>query len=88
MRFRKPFYRESRKLWYVQIDGKQINLGPDKKDAFEQYKKLITERKQHPVGEEPLVVEMLDLFLEWCQREKAIRTFECSRQFCAHSKAA
>lgn len=27
----KPFFRAPRGLWYVQIDGKQINLGPAKR---------------------------------------------------------
>jgi hypothetical protein len=31
----KPFFRKSRGLWYVQIDGKQHNLGPHQADAFE-----------------------------------------------------
>jgi hypothetical protein len=25
----KPFFRAPRGLWYVQIDGRQVNLGPD-----------------------------------------------------------
>jgi hypothetical protein len=32
----KPFFRKSRQLWYVQIDGR-INLGPDCNAAFVQY---------------------------------------------------
>jgi hypothetical protein len=32
--FPKPFCRPARSLWYVQIDGKQINLGADKTEAF------------------------------------------------------
>ena len=26
----KPWYRKSRNVWYVEIDGKQHNLGPDR----------------------------------------------------------
>ncbi len=32
--FPKPFYRSTRRLWYVQLAGKQINLGPDREAAF------------------------------------------------------
>ena len=31
--FPKPFFRPVRNLWYVQIDGRQINLGADKDAA-------------------------------------------------------
>ena len=34
-KFPKPFYRADRGLWYVQLDGKQIKLGPDRDNAFE-----------------------------------------------------
>ena len=34
----KPFFRKYRQLWYVQIDGRQINLGPDRDAAFAQYR--------------------------------------------------
>ena len=30
MRFPKPWYRAQRGLWYVTLDGHQINLGSDK----------------------------------------------------------
>lgn len=33
----KPFFRKSRKLWSVQLDGKQVNLGPDRPAAFHRY---------------------------------------------------
>ena len=35
--FPKPFYRKSRDTWYVQIDGRQINLGKDRETAFQRY---------------------------------------------------
>ena len=34
MHYPRPFFRTPRDRWYVQIDGKQINLGPDKDEAF------------------------------------------------------
>lgn len=34
--FPKPFFKERRGIWYVEIDRKQYNLGPDKDQAFEQ----------------------------------------------------
>ena len=39
--FPKPFYRPKRDLWYVQLNGKQINLGRDKDEAFRRYHQLL-----------------------------------------------
>jgi hypothetical protein len=36
----KPFFRKSRNLWYVQLDGKHINLGWDEAKAFKEYYRL------------------------------------------------
>ena len=38
-----PFFRKSRSRWYVQINGRQINLGPDKEEAFRRYHQLMAE---------------------------------------------
>ena len=35
--FPKPFFRPARGLWYVQLDGRQVNLGPDQTAAFKAY---------------------------------------------------
>ena len=43
--FPKPFFRPSRGLWYVQIRGKQINLGPDQDAAFQRYHDLMRQPK-------------------------------------------
>ena len=41
--FPKPFYRKSRGRWYVEIGGKQVNLGPEKEAAFRRYHELMAE---------------------------------------------
>jgi hypothetical protein len=35
--FPKSYFRKARKLWYFEINRKQINVGPDKDVAFRQY---------------------------------------------------
>jgi hypothetical protein len=40
--FPKPFFKKNRRLWYVEIDRRQHNLGPDKDEAFRQYHQLMT----------------------------------------------
>ena len=72
-KFRKPWFRESRGVWYVTIDDKQINLGPDKDEAFDEYHRLMAAPpEQRFVGE--TVAEICDAFLEWCQLHRKQRT--------------
>ena len=73
--FPKPFFRKARKLWYVQINGKQQNLGADQESAFARYNQLMRESKQRPVSSDS-VVAILDRFLEWTRNHRAPRTFE------------
>ena len=48
--FPKPFFRASRKLWYVQLNGRQINLGRDKDEAFKKFTNFLPllSRPQRP----------------------------------------
>jgi integrase len=77
----KPFFRAPRGLWYVQIDGKQINLGPDKKAAFKTYHGLMQQRGETPAPiraaatPNPLVLLIVDEFLDWCEKHRAPDTY-------------
>lgn len=77
--FPKPFYRKPRRRWYVEIDGKQINLGPDRDEAFQQYHELMA--SPEPVVFKPAdsaypVAMLCDRFLEWVQTHRAEPTYE------------
>ena len=71
-----PHYPEAvlprpRGLWYVQIDGRQINLGPDRDEAFRRYHDLMARGRDQPepsTGDS--VVSVLDAFLDWCQKHQ------------------
>ncbi len=75
-RFRKPFFRASRGLWYVQIAGKQINLGSDEVAAFKTYHRLMQQETATaaPVDHH-LVVVLVDEFLDWCEKHRAPDTY-------------
>jgi integrase/recombinase XerD len=84
--FPKPFFRPARGLWYVQVDGKQINLGADKTEAFKAYHALMQQRAEtKPVQPAPLpglrrlVVVIVDEYLDWCQKHRAPATYEWYR---------
>ena len=78
----KPFFRAPRGLWYVQIDGRQVNLGPERDEAFRRYHDLMArgrDRPEPPAGD--AAVSILDAFLDWCQKHRAPRTYEWYREY-------
>jgi integrase len=87
----KPFFRTGRG-WYVQLGKKQIKLcdGPQNSEteaaAWERYHQIMAESsagpsapKISPPEDGPLVAEILDKYLDWCQRHRAGRTFDWYR---------
>ncbi len=77
----KPFFRPARGLWYIQIDGKQINLGGDQTAAFKAYHGLMQQRSEGQaiptasVSTQHLVVLIVDEFLDWCEKHRAPDTY-------------
>jgi hypothetical protein len=43
--FLKPWWRSKRNAWFVQVDRKQVNLGPDRDAALERYHGLMRRPK-------------------------------------------
>ncbi|MAT73362.1 MAG: hypothetical protein CMJ58_28090 [Planctomycetaceae bacterium] len=82
-KFPKPWYRPARGVWYVTLDGKQYNLGPNEDEAFEQYHRLMSLPQERRLAGET-VAEILDAFLEWCQANRAPRTYEWYRDRAQH----
>jgi len=78
----KPFFRAPRGLWYVQIDGRQVNLGPDRDEAFRRYHDLMARGRDAPEASTgDSVVSILDAFLDWCQKHRALRTYDWYRDY-------
>jgi integrase len=82
--FPKPFFRPKKNRWYVQLDGKQVNLGPDQAVAFRRYHQIMGDRRQAvPVlsaPSNPKLVVVLDAFLEWCLQHREKRTFDTYKE--------
>lgn len=74
----KPFFKKSRKLWYVEIDRRQHNLGPEREVAFRLYHELMREPASKQVDARSLVA-IIDAFLEWVQTNRALDTYEWYR---------
>jgi integrase len=78
----KPFYRADRGLWYVQLAGRQVNLGPDRDAAFRAYHDLMARPPEVPrpqLGDS--VVAILEAYLDWCQKHRAPRTYDWYRDY-------
>ncbi len=75
----KPFFRTARKAWFVQVGTQQVNLGPDQVQAFRRYHELMQEDRRPVRTKCPLLVELIDEFLDSVQKNQAPDTFEWYR---------
>jgi integrase/recombinase XerC len=81
-KFPRPFFRTARGAWFVQVAGKQINLGPDRDAAFLRYHELMGRpRTDTQLATANSVLGVLDTFLGWCQNHKASRTYDWYRDY-------
>lgn len=83
MRQPQPFYRAQTRSFYVQIDGRQINLGPDESEAYRRWHLLMAGADEstiaamsqpapaQPATPEPITVhKLVKSFLGWIASEK------------------
>lgn len=71
---KKPWFRKQTQRWYLEHDGRQVNLGPDKAAAFEQYHRIMAEGQVSPASV-ITVHEIVALYLEWATDHVGERTF-------------
>jgi integrase len=78
-----PFWRSSKNCWYVQLGKSQKRLSPDREEAFRLYHELMAQQPGtvdvpavQSFDDDPLVVELCDLFLEWTLANKAKATYK------------
>lgn len=80
MKRREPFFKKSHRAWYVQLDGKQVRLAADEREAWDKYHALMTARKKAekfvvPGERPPLSLgSLLDQFLAGDFRGKSPAT--------------
>src|SRR5215207_5164988 len=63
-----PFFRPKKNRWYVEIDGRHINLGPDEAQARVRWHQLMAGGTPRPTaaGDQPpgeFVCRIIDLFV-------------------------
>ena len=78
-RVSKPWWWVSRQSWYVQIDGRRHNLGPDRTSAHQRYHELMAQPRKKPLAADS-VVAIIDAFLDWTSKHRASATYEWYRE--------
>src|SRR5688572_30686966 len=69
MRIPRPWFRESNKTWYVQLRGRQVNLGKNKTEAHAKYRKLMGQN-----GADLPVNDVLLAYYRWLKANRAPET--------------
>jgi integrase len=78
-----PFWRSARNSWYVHAGTRTVRLSPDKDEAWRLWHELMSQRRKGrggpPLfqrGEATTAVEIIDLFLDWVQKNRHHLTYE------------
>src|SRR5688572_5532314 len=78
----KPWFRKDRDAWFVTINGRRFNLGPDRDAAHDRFHELMLTGGEDDTSNGPVTVfELFDDFLEWTKAQRAYRTYEWYRGF-------
>lgn len=78
MRAPKPWFRKQNKTWYVEIGGKQVNLGKDKRLATEKFRKLMADYRPGAATSRHTVRQVVQAYWDWLKRNRAEST--CTRR--------
>jgi len=77
----KPYFRKGRGVWYVQIQGKQYDLGPDQDEAFCRYHRLMDQPREQKVASDSLAA-LIDVFLDWVSKHRAPANYKAIATAC------
>jgi integrase len=75
-RRRQPFFKKSRGVGYVQLNGRQINLGPDEEKAWERFYELMSKKPEEQRISSRSIVAIIEAFLEWVHHRRSPETYE------------
>ena len=69
----KPWFRKATGWWYVEVGGRQMKLAQDKKAAKDRFHELFANRDE--LQPQRYVRDLLDEYLEWCEKNRAEATY-------------
>ena len=77
-----PWRRGGRKNFYTTVDGQQVNLGPDKAEAWKRFHKLMLHRADAPGDpDDPYVQEVIESFLVHDKGRSAPTTYYTRKHY-------
>jgi len=74
----KPWFWKARGCWFVTLNGKRHNLGPEKKVAHDRFHQLMSQPRKRVIRTDS-VVAIIDAFLDWCEKHRSPDTYEWYR---------
>ncbi|MCA9052939.1 MAG: site-specific integrase [Planctomycetaceae bacterium] len=75
-----PWYWKQRRAWFVTICGQRHRLADTKSEAYERFHEMMAQPMRRQVSGES-VVALVDLFLEWVQKNRAAETYRWYHDF-------
>ena len=84
-----PFWRNSRKAWYLQVGKTQVKLAENKAEAWAKWHEIMSESDSanSPKTSVLTVGKLVDLFLEDCKRCRSQKTWQWYVLFMGHFTA-
>lgn len=76
-----PWYWKKHKAWFVTIAGHRHSLAKDRKLAIQRFHQMMAEPQKQTVGSDS-VAAIIDLFLEWIQKNQSAGTYDWYLHFC------
>ncbi len=76
----KPWFWKARQAWYVTIDGTRHLLDADRETAQQRFHALMAQPERQVIRSDS-VAAILDLFLDWTERNRAAKTYRWYRDF-------
>ena len=76
----KPYYRAVQDRWVCTIDGNRITLGKNKKEAFDKFHKLMTERTNIKANIHT-VYGLTQAYLDWVQINRSEGTYDNNKRY-------
>ncbi|MEM8669443.1 MAG: tyrosine-type recombinase/integrase [Planctomycetota bacterium] len=70
----KPFFRRSKKAWYLQIGKRQISLGKNEDEAWKKYYQIMAENE--PIRETATVEMLFERYLDWVESNRRPATYK------------
>ncbi len=74
----KPFFIQSRGIWAVYQGTQKVNLGPDRKAAFDKWHRM---HAIENVRESPTVFALCELFMRWVRANQPLATYKWRKNY-------